>query len=178
MTRSRGLRRSLGSGRADRAGSGLERQAQRREGAGVERRRAVAAQPVPAGGGDHRRVVGAHRPARHEHPAAVLGRAAAAKRSRSSELAATPPPRTIALAPTCSAARRALRTSTSTTAAWNDAAMSVGRHVGVLAHVVDHGRLQPAEADVEAVVEHRPREARPPSGSPCWAAASIAGPPG
>ena len=66
--------------------------------------------------------------------------------SRSSELAATPPPSTMPVAPTSAAARRALVTSTSTTAAWNDAATSVGRHVGMLAHVVDDRRLQPAEA--------------------------------
>ena len=77
------------------------------EGADVERRRAVAAQAVPAGGGDHRRVVGAHRPAGQEAAQAVLGAARRASRSRSSELAATPPPRTRPLAPTRRGARRA-----------------------------------------------------------------------
>ena len=42
------------------------REAQVGVGAGVEGARAVEAQAVPAGGGDHRRVVGAHRPARQE----------------------------------------------------------------------------------------------------------------
>src|SRR6478735_63332 len=38
--------------------SGLEGQAEGGEGAGVERGRTVTAQPEPAGGGDHRGVVG------------------------------------------------------------------------------------------------------------------------
>ena len=46
---------------------------------------------------------------------------ASRNRSRSWELAATPPPRHSPLAPTAAAARRALVTSTSTTASWNDA---------------------------------------------------------
>ena len=45
-------------------------------------------------------------------------------RSRSSELAATPPPRQMPVAPDSAAARRALVTSTSTTASWNEAATS------------------------------------------------------
>ena len=56
--------------------------------------------------------------------------------SRSSEFAATPPPSTMPVAPTAFAARRALVTSTSTTAVWNDAATSADDDVGVLAHVV------------------------------------------
>ena len=45
-------------------------------------------------------------------------------RVRSSELAATPPARQSARAPTAAAAARARVTSTSTTASWNEAATS------------------------------------------------------
>ena len=47
-----------------------------------------------------------------------------ANRSRSNELAATPPPRHAPTAPVASTAHRALVTSASTTAAWNEAATS------------------------------------------------------
>src|SRR5690606_39290372 len=53
-------------------------------------------------------------------------------RSRSSELAATPPPKARPLAPTCWAARRALATSTSTTASWKLAATSAVAASGCL----------------------------------------------
>ena len=79
--------------------------------------------------------------------------------SRSSEFAATPPPSTMPSRRPSAAARRALATSTSTTAVWNDAATSADVDVGMLADVVDDRRLQAAEAEVEPVVEHRPREA-------------------
>src|SRR5690606_18856151 len=49
---------------------------------------------------------------------------ASTQRDRSALLAATPPPRTRPLAPTSRAARRALVTSTSTTASWKLAATS------------------------------------------------------
>ena len=62
------------------------------------------------------------------------------------------------LAPISFAARRALATSTSTTASWNDAATSAVADVGVLADVVDHRRLEPGEREVEALVDQRPRE--------------------
>ena len=57
---------------------------------------------------------------------------ACSTRSRNSELAATPPASTRPLAPTSRAARRVLATSTSTTAAWNDAATSTDDTSGCL----------------------------------------------
>src|SRR3546814_7531322 len=54
------------------------------------------------------------------------------KRSRRRELAATPPPRHRPLAPTERAAARALATSTSTTASWNEADTSAASTSGFL----------------------------------------------
>ena len=45
---------------------GVESEAEVGQGADVERGRTVTTEPVPPGGSDHRRVVGAHRPAGQE----------------------------------------------------------------------------------------------------------------
>ena len=78
--------------------------------------------------------------------------------SRSNEFAATPPPRHRPFAPTSAAARRALLSSTSTTACWNDAATSAVLSSGFRAHVPHDRGLEPAEREVEALVRHGPRE--------------------
>ena len=80
-------------------------------------------------------------------------------------------------AATSRAARRALATSTSTTAAWNDGGHVRGGDLRVLAHVVHHRGLQPAEGEVETVVDHRPREGDG-LGIALQRDRSIAGPPG
>ena len=123
-------------------------------------------QAVPAGRSDHRRVVGAHRRAR---AGAARGRPLAGLQRlhrRSSELAATPPPRHEPLAPTSRQPRSwPCGTRTSTTAClerWRPRARWPTS--GCVRHVVDDRRLEPAEAEVEPVVEHRPAGRRWRSG--------------
>ncbi|CAB4600183.1 unannotated protein [freshwater metagenome] len=100
-----------------------------------------------------------------------------AKRSRNNELAATPPPSTTPLAPTCSAARRALCTNTSTTAVWNEAATSAVRTAGFLRTKLMTDVFRPLKLKSNPSL----RMARGKSmavGSPSRAMASTAGPPG
>ena len=142
-------------------------------------RRAVGCEAPPAGGGDHRRVVGAHRRGWAGSRAARRPSHASRNCSRSSELAATPPPRHEAVGADLGRRpaglghehvdhrlleRRRRRRPCSTS--------------GCLRDVVARPRLQPAEREVEAVVEHRPREARSPSGRPPWRRGRSPGRPG
>ena len=66
--------------------------------------------------------------------------------------------------PISATARRALATSTSTTASWNDAATSAVAASGWRSTVRTTGGLEPGEREVVAVVEHRPRERERPPG--------------
>ena len=154
--------------RSDRPRSAGEGEAQVGRGARVQRRRAVGPQPPPAGGGDHRRVVGAHRPAGHEGADAVLVARLDEPRRAAALLAATPPPRHRPLAPTSLAARRALVTSTSTTASWKQAATSAADTSGCLRTWVTTAVLSPLKLNVVPVVagavDHPPREAGSPRG--------------
>ena len=94
-------------------------------------RRPVGAQPPPGDRRDHRRVVGAQRDGRsttrspRARPRRPGGRAARSSQPR-------PPPITTVEIPVCSATRRSLVTSTSTTAAWNEAATSATSRSGCL----------------------------------------------
>ena len=102
----------------------------------------------------------------------------ASVRSRSSALAATPPPSAIAGHSPGAAARSSLATSWSTIARWKEAARSARRRSvssGPSSRdPVDERRLQAAEAEVEPALAHRhrelerPRDRRPrrPAGSP------------
>ena len=78
--------------------------------------------------------------------------------SRSNEFAATPPPRHRPFAPTSAAARRALLSSTSTTACWNDAATSAVLTSGFAATYRTTAVLSPLNEKSKPVVRHRPRE--------------------
>ncbi len=141
--------------------TGSSRGAARVAGWGRRRCRAGSgrrSEPVPAGGGDHRRVVGAHLPARQEATATVGG-------TRAEQLLAQ---QRVGRHPT--AEHDALRPDLLGGSAGlgdehvDDRRLEGGgdvgrRDVGVLADVVDDGRLEAAEAEVEPVVAHRPREA-------------------
>src|SRR3546814_6603236 len=71
------------------------------------------------------------------------------KRSRRRELAATPPPRHRPLAPTERAAARALATSTSTTASWNEADTRSEEHTSALQS------LMPSSYDVHCLKKQK-----------------------
>ena len=120
-------------------------------------RRAVEAEAVPAGGGDHRRVVGAHRPARQEavQPVLVAGVEEVLAQLRVGGHAAA---EGEALGADLAAARRALCTSTSTTAAWNDAATSAVSTSGCWRTWFITAVLSPEKLTSRPVVAHRPRE--------------------
>ncbi len=77
---------------------------------------------------------------------------------RSRALAATPPARHSARAPTSAAARRAFVTRTSTTACWNEAATSAVAASGCLRTCVDHRGLEPAEREVVPLAGQGPGE--------------------
>ena len=153
-------------------------EAEVRVGAGVEGRRAVGCEAPPAGGRDHGRVVGAHRPAGQEAVQAVgrrtrRGTARAAASWRPRRRRGTGPWRRPRPRPAGPWSRARRRPPPGTTAA-----TSAVRDVGVLAHVVDDRGLQPAEGEVEARRRASPAGRRSPSGRPPSRSRSIAGPPG
>ena len=126
-------------------------------GADVEGGGAVEAEAVPAGGGDHRRVVGAHGPAGQEAAQAV-GRAGV------EEVLAQ-----LGVGGDAAAEGQALGADLGRGPAGlvhehvDDGGLERRRHVGRLGlgvgpHVVHHRRLQPGEAEVEPLVAHRPGE--------------------
>ena len=86
---------------------------------------------VPAGGRHHGRVVGAHRPAGQERPQAV-GHAGVEEPLAQLGVGGHSPGQAEALGAVLPAARRALVTSTSTTASWNEAATSAVTTSGCL----------------------------------------------
>ena len=89
---------------------------------------------------------------------------ASSRSSRSLELAATPPPRARPLRPDGRRGAAGL-VDEDVDDRGLERRRDVGRvDLGVRPHVVHHGRLEPGEAEVEAVVAHRPAGTRSPSG--------------
>ena len=153
--------------RRSRSGPGSKRQARDRP-TGPARRARRARAELRSRGGDHRGVVGAALGRRDVEREAVLG-AASASAARRPRFAATPPHTTSAAEPSRASARRDLRTSTSTTAAWKLAQKSfsscpLGQRVAPREQRRDRG-LEPREAEVEIVAPgQRARQARPRAG--------------
>ena len=147
-------------------------------GAGVEGRRAVALQPVPGRRRRPWRRCRCTSPGWAGTPRRPSSTQASRNRSRSSELAATPPPRQRPLAPTSRGGPPGLGDEHVDHGLLERGGHVGGVDLGVLADVVDDRRLEPAEGEVVGRRRASPAGSAMASGSPSTASRSMAGPPG